>query len=408
MSSTASGGCYTASPELARLVVDVKSTTTSIVPSVATRRRLGRFSGPRTGPSLVCIGSLHGNEPAGAEALERVCAVLSTLEAPLASGDFLALAGNLAALQLRRRFVDADLNRHWTPRRLASIERGDLDPQCAEDSEMLGLLQELSLSWSQARGPVFVLDLHSTSGASPPFATVGARPANRSFALRFGVPVILGLQEGLHGTLLDFVEQRGHTCMGFEGGQHTEPASVDAIESIVWIALSDLGLLVERTSAFVERARARLRSITPALPRQFEVLYRYAVDERSRFRMQPGYASFQTVSSGELLATDCESEVRASQPGRLLMPLYQQQGEDGFFLMQIYSPARHALCRLLSRLPAERVLATLPGVESHSSGGLLVDERWLEGPGEELFLLLGYRSRQRWGERTLLSHRRRG
>jgi succinylglutamate desuccinylase len=385
----------------------VKPTSTAIVPAVATRRRIGRFRGTTPGPALVCIGSLHGNEPAGAEALQRVCTALSSLETPLARGDFLALAGNLAALRRRLRFVDADLNRHWTERRLASVERGDLDPGCAEDAEMFGLLEELTLFWSQASGPVFLLDLHTTSAEGPPFATVGARRANRTFALGFGVPVALGLQEGLRGTLLDFIEKRGHVGMGFEGGQHVDPASVDAIESLVLLALSRLGLLGECATPFVESGRQRLERITPSLPRLFDVRYRYAVDERSRFRMQPGWAGFQTVTAGELVAHDGNHEVRTSRSGRLLMPLYQQQGEDGFFLMQIHSPLRHAFGRLLSRLPVERLLVRLPGIEFAGAGGLLVDRRWIEGPGETLLLLLGYRSRRFEGERTLLVHSRR-
>lgn len=389
-----------------RPLFSVKSTTTSVVPAVATRRLVGRFRGSAAGPTLVCIGSLHGNEPAGAEALHRICASLSTIEAPMSNGDFLAMAGNLAALQVRQRFVDADLNRHWTPERLAAVERGDVGPDCAEDGEMLALLQELTLARAQARGPIFLLDLHTTSGDSPPFATVGARAGNRRFALRFGAPVILGLQDGLRGTLLDFIESQGHTCMGFEGGQHTDPAAVESIEAVVWVALAELGLLGAEATPFAQRARQRLRQSDPPLAPQFEIVYRYVVDERSRFRMEPGWSSFQPVSDGELLASEAGAEVRASQPGRLLMPLYQEQGEDGFFLMQIYSPLRHLLCRLLSRLPLQGVLARLPGITANGDGSLLVDARWVEGPTQELLLLLGYRSRRQIDERTLVIHRR--
>ena len=81
---------------------------------------LGRFRGSAAGPLLVCIGGIHGNEPAGVAALERVVASL-TRERPPFRGELVALRGNLAALELGRRFVDEDLNRIWTLPRIGSL-----------------------------------------------------------------------------------------------------------------------------------------------------------------------------------------------------------------------------------------------------------------------------------------------
>jgi succinylglutamate desuccinylase len=50
--------------------------------------------------------------------------------------------------------------------------------------------------------------------------------------------------------------------------------------------------------------------------------------------MLPGFRSFQRIEAGEILATDGKGEVRSPETGLLLLPLYQPQGEDGFFLVR--------------------------------------------------------------------------
>jgi len=47
-----------------------------------TRRVVGRYRGTRPGPLVIFVAGLHGNEPAGVEALERLFRGLDS-EAPL-------------------------------------------------------------------------------------------------------------------------------------------------------------------------------------------------------------------------------------------------------------------------------------------------------------------------------------
>ena len=78
------------------------------------RRVLGRVSGEEPGPTLVCIGGIHGNEPAGVEALKRVFATIASTRVRV-RGELVGLAGNLAALARNRRYIESDLNRRWRP-----------------------------------------------------------------------------------------------------------------------------------------------------------------------------------------------------------------------------------------------------------------------------------------------------
>ena len=50
--------------------------------------------------------------------------------------------------------------------------------------------------------------------------------------------------------------------------------------------------------------------------------------------MKPGYKNFQKISKGEVLAEDRNGHIVSQYNGRILMPLYQKQGEEGFFIIK--------------------------------------------------------------------------
>jgi succinylglutamate desuccinylase len=50
------------------------------------------------------------------------------------------------------------------------------------------------------------------------------------------------------------------------------------------------------------------------------------------FKMFPGFQNFSPIRKGEPLATDRHGIVYAPNGGCILMPLYQGQGNDGFFI----------------------------------------------------------------------------
>ena len=52
--------------------------------------------------------------------------------------------------------------------------------------------------------------------------------------------------------------------------------------------------------------------------------------------MKPGFKNFQAVTKGELLARYDDQDVKAEADGMILMPLYQAQGNDGFFIVKTW------------------------------------------------------------------------
>jgi succinylglutamate desuccinylase len=372
-------------------------------------RLIGRIEGARHGPLLVATAGLHGNEPAGVAALERVCRALEPRR-QLARGEFLALAGNLAALARGERAVDRDLNRHFRPERIVALRNGQKpDPAINEDRELVELLEAIDPALECARGEAYFLDLHTTSGKSAAFATVGDTLRNREFAQHFRSPIILGLEEHIEGTLLEYLNGLGYITMGFEGGRHEDPASVDLLEAGVWVALAASGILPsEGEITEVAESQRLLDHNRRGLPRVFEVRYRHPVQPEDRFQMAPGYASFQRLTQGEVVAEDRSGQIRAPVPGRILMPLYQNQGDDGFFVIREFSPFWLTVSRVLRHTRAEQLLRVLPGIRRHPTQAdtLVIDVQVARFLALQIFHLLGYRKQKQVGRVLLMSRRK--
>ncbi len=109
--------------------------------------------------------------------------------------------------------------------------------------------------------------------------------------------------------------------------------------------------------------------------------------------MTPGFSGFQKVEEGEPLARDQHGPVLARESALLIMPLYQEQGEDGFFLVRPVRDLWLKLSAAMRRLRLERHLHRLPGVRRHPEreNAFIVDRRVARWLTLELFHLLGFR-----------------
>ncbi|HEX2252884.1 MAG TPA: succinylglutamate desuccinylase/aspartoacylase family protein [Thermoanaerobaculia bacterium] len=412
-------------------------------PARPLERVLGRVQGAVPGPTFLALAGLHGNEPAGVEGTRRVLARLEADRTGL-RGEVVGLAGNLAALAAGRRYLVHDLNRRWTAETLEQVRRGagslvrtprsgestaDALPSSeppsagspgrqplaaealiAEDRELRELDRAFAEVVAAADGPVFVLDLHTTSGGGPSFVVLEDTLPNRRFAMALPAPVVLGLEEELEGTVLGHLTSLGMICAGFEAGGHLDPASIDRAEAALWVALQAAGLLVPGARPEAERAQCRLAAESHHLPPVVDLRHRHAIGPGDRFEMAPGHRSFEPVKEGQTLAWDRRGPVLAPFDGLLLMPLYQPQGDDGYFLVRPVRPAWLRLSALVRRLHLERAMHLLPGVESHPEAPACfrVDRKVARWLALQLFHLLGFRRRGPLGERYLLMCRRPG
>lgn len=329
-------------------------------------RILGSYGGEERGPVLVVVAGIHGNEGAGVRAVERVLAWLQTAEVPL-RGRLVALVGNAPALAAGRRYVDSDLNRGWTAARVAAARAGRLAVERSEDAQQVALLGALDAVRREVSdgAPFVVLDLHSFSAAGAPFVVTCASATTLALARAAGLPAVTGLERQIPGTFVELCCADGAPALGVEGGSHDDPATVRQLAAVVVRVLAHLKMTVpdEEAGAAVVPGGAGSAGAAPAArkprrpatrvgsetvvvepppaqvddasappPAVVEVVYRHALTPGDGFKMRPGYRNLARVSEGEALADDAHGPVRATRDGWLLMPLYQGQGDDGFFL----------------------------------------------------------------------------
>ena len=67
---------------------------------------------------------------------------------------------------------------------------------------------------------------------------------------------------------------------------------------------------------------------------QYKVKYIHKINSEDKFRMKSNVANFQDVKKNEVLGVDKEGEVKSPINGKILMPLYQTQGSEGFYIIQ--------------------------------------------------------------------------
>jgi succinylglutamate desuccinylase len=357
---------------------------------------------------VIVLAGIHGNEPAGLIAAQRVLESLTSRGTAL-TGTLSVLVGNRDALRRGRRFLQRDLNRQWTAERVAALLDTDGASVADEDREQLELLAALEGEIAGAgTRPIHFIDLHTSSADGPPFLTIGDTVRNRRFARRLPLPLLLGLEEQVDGSLLEYLNDRGLVTLGVEAGQHDRPSSAQCHEAVLWLALIAAGVVQAQDVPDIDARRALLEEAARDVPRVMEVRYRHPLAVGDDFRMVPGFRNFQPVTRGEAVAQDGRGDVSVKQDGLMLLPLYQGLGDDGFFIARRVRPLWLRLSTLMRRLHLDRVVAWLPGVRVHRTRRdvLVIDTRVARLYPLEVFHLCGYRKIRQHGSVLLVSRRR--
>lgn len=298
-------------------------------------RIIDSFSQGIFGPLVFIIGGIHGNEPAGVIALQRVLESLATIN-PDFRGKLIGVRGNIPALQQQRRYIDCDLNRLWSTQEIQRIQALPDSAACnTEERELLELLQVMEENFAGEHEMKVLVDLHTTSASGGLFSIVSVKNEfNHQLASALHAPVIFGLADSLSTTTNRFMDERNIRGLAFESGQHRDPRSIDLHESAIWLILEKCGCLSADDIPEFETHHKRLIVASQYLPHYVEVLYRHAIEPGDGFHMHPGFTNFHKIYKGEPLARDQEGEVICPETGMILMPLYQQQGEDGFYVIK--------------------------------------------------------------------------
>lgn len=366
----------------------------SLEDQIGRSRTIGHLKGGKGGPTMIFFGGIHGNEPSGEQAIQEVFKGIAENGISV-NGNIYGIRGNVAALLAGKRFLDRDLNRLWTDKKIEKIKAKSKNELLNEDKELLSIHQILSDILKTESGPYYFIDFHTTSSKTLPFITINDALINRKFSKLFPVPIILGIEEYLEGPLLSYINERGYLSVGFESGQHTEREAVMNSIAFMWLALVYGGALKRADIVGFEGYYRQLKNSAKENDSFFEIIYRHPIESGDNFQMQPGFHSFDVVNKGKVLAEHNDKAVLAHQKSSIFMPLYQSQGEDGFFLIRKTPKFALWLSVLFRKIRMPALLPILPGVSwaDKKNGTLLVNERTARFMAKPLFHLLGYRNR---------------
>jgi succinylglutamate desuccinylase len=284
---------------------------------------------------------MHGNETAGVQAIELMVKMLEvepvTNPEFTFSGCFLGISGNLQALRKGVRFVKRDLNRQWQDDHVSRVLQSSRKELEAEDLEIFDIVTAIRREVKRYKPThIIVLDLHTTTAYGGIFTIASDDFRSIRIGVEMHVPVITGMLRGIYGTSLHYFNEdklgANTTCIVFESGQHEERLSVNRAIAAITNVMSIIGCI--NAEDVENRHEQLLIEYARHLPMVAEHVLTHTIEDGDQFQMQPGYKNFQPIAKGDILAYDRHGPIQAPVDGLILMPLYQAQGEDGFFIIR--------------------------------------------------------------------------
>jgi predicted deacylase len=309
--------------------------------------RIHRFAALTTGPRLIILGAVHGNEVAGSRGIERVVAELDSGALQLARGSvtFVPVTNPLAYHKVQRN-GERNLNRNLRP--------AD-SPQDYEDRITNVLCPLLA-------GHEVLLDLHSFQAPSQAFAMLGPQDnqgalepfaharQEQALAVRLGVNRVVegwlatyaqGVQQRLARTpaqdragllstdpsygvgTTEYMRSQGGYAITLECGQHDDPAAPGVAYRAIRNTLAHLGLVDELPPP---------PSPNLELLRLVQVVDRYHVDDA----FVQTWSSFDPVRAGQPVALRHDgTPVVARADGYIVFPNAKATpGNEWFYLAQ--------------------------------------------------------------------------
>lgn len=264
-------------------------------------------------PLVGVIGALHGNEPAGLRAIERLLEDPSGLDSRLRDGTVVFVHGNPRATEQGRRFTEggADLNRLFGYAYLETLAREAWTYEHHRALELRPLLAELDA----------LVDLHSASQPASPFAVCDGTKEGLALARKTGCRVCFGFDGP--GMLMSHVSigalvARGKPALSVECGQHDAPEAADAAYDVMTRFLGALGVTDHPPAE------------TPGPTYE---LFARVVKPTNEFRLTREYASFDRLEPGDVLGAGEGVTVTVDEEVYLLLPTPKaDRGEDIVYL----------------------------------------------------------------------------
>ncbi|HEX7388811.1 MAG TPA: succinylglutamate desuccinylase/aspartoacylase family protein, partial [Acidiphilium sp.] len=260
------------------------------------------FAAPRSGPHVVIIALIHGNEIGGAIALD---AMLRAGMRP-ARGRLTMGFANIEAFHrfnpanpIASRFVEEDMNRVWD---LAALDGPRRSLELDRAREIRTVID--TADW--------VLDLHSMLWPSDPLLLCGSGARGKALALAVATPGLVVADGGHAGgrRLIDYPRFTAATgdaaSVLVEAGQHWQGATVSQMQASIASILTHAGM-IEAVSR-------------PPGPTRFAEVTRVVTATTGRFSFVRSFRGGEVIRRREtLLAHDGAEEIRTPHDDCLLI-----------------------------------------------------------------------------------------
>lgn len=313
----------------------IKKRKSSVTIALDSERIIGSLEGSGEGPAVVILAGIHGNEPSGVQALQNVFNMLGAVPENI-RGRIIGIRANIGALRSKVRYIDEDMNRIWFPGIIEQIRNTPLEQLASSErkeiKEVLKLLDGVIAETDREK--IILADLHSFSAEGCMFAITAPKEQHTKLLSNMHIPMIFGIENTLRGTALRYYQDEGHLTFALEGGQHRNKLTVYNITAAIMVLLKEAGSIDAGAIDRMEEFYRHLEEHTRYVPAEVELVYQHIIEEGDNFSMREGFKNFQTVKKGEWLASDREGKIYAQCDGYLVMPLYQDQGNDGFFIVR--------------------------------------------------------------------------
>eukprot|EP01118_Nematostelium_gracile_P010237 TRINITY_DN350_c0_g1_i1.p1 TRINITY_DN350_c0_g1~~TRINITY_DN350_c0_g1_i1.p1 ORF type:complete len:331 (+),score=75.79 TRINITY_DN350_c0_g1_i1:89-994(+) len=242
----------------------------------------------------VCI---HGDETAGLVATNELIQE-GFFDSIDENTNVTIMIGNPRAVNENKRFIDMNLNRVFTPQLINPSTRFDT---LSKDLYELSRLDEVA---EQIKRADHLLDLHTTSAPTKPFAIVSPRPKSEEVAKHFPIGFVLhNVVTVINGTTLDYAEiLEKEVAVCVECGQHKERSSIDCAKRTIQCFVMGYCDKSPKEVLFVDRS---------------EIL-------RTGFRFSRSAKAFDRIQYNELIACDnVVGEIRCpyKEGAYLIMPI---------------------------------------------------------------------------------------
>ncbi|GEQ87247.1 hypothetical protein ULMS_27550 [Patiriisocius marinistellae] len=290
-------------------------------------RIIDTYTSGFSGSLLIITVAVHGNEPSGINALKNVFKILNQ-RSPKIEGKIIGIIGNSEALKKKVRFIDEDLNRTWIKNKIEKNKN-----LTSEELEMHDIIDKIKGIQNNKFSQTYFIDCHTTSSASLPYISVQQLGENNRWAQQFPIHIIRGFSDIVTGTIDGYLSNQGYTGFTVEAGQHNDLNSEQYHEGCIWIALQEACGLDFNQLPDIPQAVLKTMNDTPA-QKTFNIIHRFGLQENDDFKMEPGFKNFQSIERGEHIAMLNGKKINSVWDAFIFMPLYQPQGNDGFFIVE--------------------------------------------------------------------------